>query len=68
MNVNISSLIEQINKVENYEWDRVQSDYILNNYGSFLFKTYEYNDRKLVEKHINQDNKKIHPPYQYQSK
>ena len=42
MSVNISDLIEQINKVENYVWDRVQSDYILNNHGSFLFKTYDY--------------------------
>ncbi len=26
---------------------------------SFLFKTYEYNDRKIVEKHINQNNRCI---------
>ena len=44
MNVNIDNLIEQINKVENYVWDRVQSDYILNNHGNFLFNTYNYND------------------------
>ena len=44
MNVNITNLIEQINKVEKYEWDRVQSDYILNNHGNFLFNTYNYND------------------------
>ena len=43
MNVNITNLIEQINKVEKYEWDRVQSDYILNNHGNFLFNTYNYN-------------------------
>lgn len=29
------------------------------NYSSFLFKTYEYNDRKLVEKHIDKKNKCI---------
>ena len=29
------------------------------NYSSFLFKTYEYNDRKLVEKYIDQKNKCI---------
>ena len=29
------------------------------NYSSFLFKTYEYNDKKLVEKHIDQKNKCI---------
>ena len=31
----------------------------LSNYSSFLFKTYEYNDRVLVEKNINQKNKCI---------
>lgn len=31
----------------------------LENYSSFLFKTYEYNDRKLIEKHINKKNKCI---------
>jgi len=29
------------------------------NYSSFLFKTYEYNDKKLVERHIDQKNKCI---------
>lgn len=27
------------------------------NYSSFFFKTYEYNDRKLIEKNINEQNK-----------
>ena len=31
----------------------------LQNYASFLFKTYEYNDRKLIEKHINSKNRSI---------
>ena len=31
-------------------------DLPLANYSSFLFKTYEYNDRKLVEKYINSSN------------
>ena len=31
-------------------------DIPLANYSSFLFKTYEYNDRKLVEKYINTNN------------
>ena len=31
----------------------------LSNYSSFLFKTYEYNDRILVEKNINKKNKCI---------
>ena len=31
----------------------------LPSHSSFFFKTYEYNDRKLVEKHINQKNKCI---------
>ena len=29
----------------------------LSNYSSFLFKTYEFNDRVLVEKHITKKNK-----------
>ena len=31
----------------------------ISNYSSFLFKTYEYNDRILIEKYINQNNKCI---------
>ena len=31
----------------------------LENYSSFLFKTYEYNDRVLVEKNLNENNKCI---------
>lgn len=31
----------------------------LQNYSSFLFKTYEYNDRKLIEKYITPANKSI---------
>jgi len=31
----------------------------IQNYSSFLFRTYEYNDRKIVEKHIDQNNKCI---------
>jgi hypothetical protein len=31
----------------------------LQNYSSFLFKTYEYNDRKLIERHITEKNKSI---------
>jgi len=31
----------------------------LQNYSSFLFKTYEYNDRKLIEKYITRKNKSI---------
>ena len=31
----------------------------LQNYASFLFKTYEYNDRKLIERHINSKNRSI---------
>jgi hypothetical protein len=31
----------------------------ISNYSSFFFKTYEYNDRFLVEKYINKDNKCI---------
>ena len=34
-------------------------DIPIQNYSSFLFRTYEYNDRKLVEKHIDQKNKCI---------
>ena len=34
-------------------------DIPVQNYSSFLFKTYEYNDRKLIEKHISQKNKTI---------
>lgn len=40
----IKKLINEINKVENYVWDRVQSDYILNNHGSFLFKVFDYDE------------------------
>lgn len=31
----------------------------ISNYSSFLFKTYEYNDRILIEKYINKNNKCI---------
>ena len=41
---NIKNLITEINKVEDYVWDRVQSDYILNNHGSFLFKVFSYDE------------------------
>ena len=34
-------------------------DIPIQNYSSFLFRTYEYNDRKIVEKHIDQNNKCI---------
>ena len=34
-------------------------DIPVQNYSGFLFKTYEYNDRKLIEKHISQKNKTI---------
>ena len=39
-------------KVEDYVWDRVQSDYILNNHGSFLFKVFSYDELilKIEEK------------------
>lgn len=40
----IENLINEINKVENYFWDRVQSDYILNNHGYFLFKVFNYDE------------------------
>ena len=49
---NIKNLITEINKVEDYVWDRVQSDYIFNNYGSFLFKVFSYDELilKIEEK------------------
>jgi len=31
----------------------------IQNYSSYLFKTYEYNDRKLIEKHISPKNRSI---------
>ena len=31
----------------------------IQNYSSFLFKTYEYNDKKLIEKHITPKNRSI---------
>ena len=34
-------------------------DIPIQNRSSFLFKTYEYNDRKLIEKHITKKNKSI---------
>ena len=34
-------------------------DIPLQNYASFLFKTYEYNDRKLIENHISKKNRAI---------
>jgi len=37
-------LIKEINKVRDYKWDRVQSDYMLNNYGTFLFKILKYDE------------------------
>ena len=49
-------LIKEINKVEQYVWDRVQSDYLFNNYGSFLYKILNYDqlilqiEKKIVEK------------------
>ena len=53
---NIENLILEINKVKAYVWDRVQSDYLLNNHGAFLFRTYVYEelinkiDQKIEEK------------------
>ena len=48
----IENLINEIKKVEDYVWDRVQSDYILNNNGSFLFKVFNYEELilKIEEK------------------
>ena len=54
----IKNLINEINKVKNYVWDRVQSDYILNNRGYFLFKVFNYDeliqkiDEKIKEKKL----------------
>ena len=54
----IKNLINEINKVKNYVWDRVQSDYILNNHGYFLFKVFNYDeliqkiDEKIKEKKL----------------
>ena len=31
----------------------------IQNYSSFLFKTYEYNDKKLIEKHITAKNRSV---------
>ena len=53
----IQNLINEINKVENYFWDRVQSDYILNNYGSFLFNIFNYDELILkIEEKIKSKN------------
>ena len=56
---NIGNLITEINKVENYVWDRVQSDYILNNHGYFLFKVFSYDE--LIEKIDEKINEKKLP-------
>lgn len=44
---------------KNYSFDLKIKDIPLQNYSSFLFKTYEYNDRKLIEKHVCKKNKCI---------
>lgn len=44
---------------KNYSFDLKIKDIPLQNYSSFLFKTYEYNDRKLIEKHVSKNNKCI---------
>ena len=44
---------------KNYSFDLNIEDIPLQNYSSFLFKTYEYNDRKLIEKHVRKNNKCI---------
>jgi|ETNmetMinimDraft_33_1059910.scaffolds.fasta_scaffold47890_1 hypothetical protein len=55
---NIENLILEIDKVKAYVWDRVQSDYLLNNHGAFLFRTYVYEelinkiDQKIEEKKL----------------
>ena len=56
---NIGNLITEINKVENYVWDRVQSDYIFNNHGYFLFKVFSYDE--LIEKIDEKINEKKLP-------
>ncbi len=55
---NIDDLITEINKVENYVWDRVQSDYIFNNNGQLIYKIFSYDelikkiDQKIYEKKL----------------
>ncbi len=44
---------------KNYIFDLNIEDIPIQNYASFLFRTYEYNDRKLIEKNINNKNKSI---------
>jgi len=35
------------------------NNFSISNHSSFLFKTYEYNDRKIIEKYIRNKNKCI---------
>ena len=52
----IQELIKEVNKVEQYFWDRVQSDYLFNNYGSFLYKILNYDQLILqIEKKISSE-------------
>ena len=44
---------------KNFVFNLSVKDIPLSSYSSFLLKTYEYNDRKLVEKYINFENKCI---------
>ena len=44
---------------KNLTFELMVKDIPLQNYAGFLFKTYEYNDRKLIEKHISNKNKSI---------
>jgi ABC-type antimicrobial peptide transport system permease subunit len=37
----------------------MENSFTTSSHSSFLFKTYEYNDRKIVEKHITKKNKCI---------
>ena len=44
---------------KNFSFNLKINEIPLQNYSSFLFKTYEYNDRKLIEKYIGKKNKCI---------
>ena len=44
---------------KNMKFELKINDIPLQNYSSFLFKTYEYNDRKLIERNITSKNKSI---------
>jgi hypothetical protein len=41
-------LIEAVGRVEHYEWTQVQTNYRYNNYGRFIFETFDYEE--LLEK------------------